>query len=86
MCAKKLSDVEELVKKLTEKHQSKYTVEQMNTWAHMIHMGKHKSLDEPPSVPYFKKPKKVSESNGQLYMRKRSQLKATLLCALQVSE
>ena len=56
LCAKKLSEVEELVKKLTEKHQSKYSVEQMNTWAHMIHMGKHESLDQPPSVPYFKKP------------------------------
>ena len=59
--AKKLSEVEELVKKLTEKHQS---VEQMNTWAHVIHMGKHESLDQPPSVPYFKKPaKKATEKD-----------------------
>ncbi len=51
--AKKISDVEDIVKKLEDKHGSKYTVEEMNAWAHMVHVKKRTSCDVPPNLPYF---------------------------------
>ncbi len=54
-CAQKIRDVEAIDNTLTEKHGSAYTVEQMNAWAHMIHMGKHSSTEAPPTLPYFGK-------------------------------
>ena len=51
--AEKISEVELIVKKLKEKHKSLYSVEKLNAWAHMIDIGKHKSHDAPPDLPYF---------------------------------
>jgi len=44
--------VEKIVASLREKH-SQYSVEKLNVWAHMIHMGKHASYEVPPNLPYF---------------------------------
>ncbi len=52
-CAEKVTEVEELVVKFKEKHGSRYTIEKLNAWAHMIHMDKHESLETPPDLPYF---------------------------------
>ena len=40
-CAQKIKDVEAIVDALKEKHATKYSVEQLNAWAHMIQLGKH---------------------------------------------
>lgn len=53
-CAEKLSEVEKLVKKLKEKHGTKYSVEKLNIWAHMLHIEKHDSEEVPPDLPYFR--------------------------------
>lgn len=39
----KLLEVEEIVDKLKTKHEGKYTIEQINVWAHLIHMKKTQS-------------------------------------------
>ena len=58
--------VKEVVEKLKEKHGSKFTIEKINAWAHVIDLGKHSSYDEPPDLPYFgrKKTKKNSSCIG----------------------
>ena len=53
-CAQKLTEVEEIVTELKSMHGNAYTIEKLNNWAHMIHMGKHSSCDIPPNLPYFK--------------------------------
>ena len=50
----KIAQIEEIVSNLQEKHGSKYSVEKLNCWAHMILMKKHTSYDNPPEYPYFK--------------------------------
>ena len=53
---KKIKEVEEILKELQEKHGSSLlNVDQLNSWAHMIHTKKHTSYDVPPNLPYFKK-------------------------------
>ena len=52
-CAMKVQEVEKIVKKLKEKHESKFSVEKLNAWAHMIHLEKHSSYETPPELPYF---------------------------------
>lgn len=54
-----ISEVEKMVKLLQEKHGSSYSVEKLNVWAHMLHIEKHNSYDEPPNVPYFTKSQKT---------------------------
>lgn len=53
-CGEKISEVEEIVKKLKKKHETKYSIEKLNIWAHLLHIEKHDSYDVPPDVPYFK--------------------------------
>ena len=48
-CAQKIKDVEAIVDALKEKHATKYSVEQLNTWVHMIQIGKHISTEVPPA-------------------------------------
>ena len=50
---KKIQEIEDIITQLKEKHGSKYKVEHLNAWAHLIHLGKHSSLDTPPNYPYF---------------------------------
>lgn len=49
----KFARVQEVVEKLKGKHGTKYTIEKLNCWAHMIDMGKHDSYEEPPKLPFF---------------------------------
>ena len=52
-CAEKLAVVEEL--RTCRKHGTAFSTEQLNVWAHMMHIGKYSSSEEPPNVPYFKR-------------------------------
>ena len=40
-CLQKVQ-VEDIVKKLEDKHDH-YSIEKLNAWAHLIHLGKHTS-------------------------------------------
>ena len=51
---RKMSEVDEIVSKLDEKHQGRYTPEQQRAWAHMIHLSKHSSYEDPPDKPFFR--------------------------------
>lgn len=57
----KLLEVEEIVDKLKTKHEGKYTIEQINVWAHLIHMKKTQSYEEPPDKPFFRGKSKKAE-------------------------
>ena len=50
----KLSDVDEICAKLSEKHKGKYSKDQLRAWARMINLGKHESYDEAPDKPFWK--------------------------------
>ena len=50
---KKIQEIEDTVAQLKEKHGTKYKVEHLNAWAHLIHLSKHSSLDTPTNYPYF---------------------------------
>ena len=54
--AQELQEVEKkkIVKELKEKHAASYSIEKLNTWAH-LHMGKHDSHETPSNLPYFGK-------------------------------
>ena len=62
--AKSISEVEEIIKKLKEKHGDTFSVEKLNCWAHMLNVGKHSSYDEPPDFPFFKRPKEKAKDAG----------------------
>ena len=47
-------EVEVIADKLTEKHEGKFSAEQINVWAHLINMKKHQSFDDPPDKPFFR--------------------------------
>jgi len=59
---KKISEVDEIYEKLQDKHKHHYTPEQLRAWAHLVQMGKHVSLQEPPDKPYFRGRKRTSSS------------------------
>ena len=59
-CASVIPEVEKIVKRLKEKHGSMYTVEQLNCWAHLLHMEKHGSDDSPPDLPFFRRVKRAA--------------------------
>ena len=42
--AKSINEVEDIIKKLKEKHGDTYLVEKLNCWGHMLNVGKHLSL------------------------------------------
>lgn len=60
-----LTEVEEIVKSLKEKHGTKYSTEQLNIWAHVLHLEKHDSREVPPNVPYFTRNKTPAEKGSQ---------------------
>ena len=45
--AKTLNEVDVIYKKLAEKHEGKFYVEQLRMWGHLINMGKHSSYADP---------------------------------------
>ena len=58
-----MSEVDDIVSKLKEKHGEKYTPVQLNCWAHMINTHKHESLDSPPKKSFFGK-KRSADAPG----------------------
>ena len=62
----KMTEVEEIEEKLREKHSDGlYSEEQLRSWAHLIQMRKHSSLDVPPDKPFWKnRSKKSSDSTA----------------------
>ena len=64
-CKQKIDEVEGIVLKLKEKHDTKFSVEQFSAWAHMIQLGKHSSYEAPPDLPYFGKHRHESISDVQ---------------------
>ena len=50
----KLQEVDEIEVKVRSKNEGKYTEEQIRMWAHLIHMKKHTSYDEPPNKRFWK--------------------------------
>lgn len=57
-----MAEVEVIEDKLREKHSEKFSEEQLRSWAHLIHMKKHKSYDEPPDKPFFRSAHKPNGS------------------------
>ena len=51
---KSLVEVDKNYDELREKHGSKYSLEQLRMWAHMLRLGKHDSTDEPPDMPFWR--------------------------------
>ena len=51
--SEKLSEVDDICTRLSEKHSGKYSKDQLRAWAHMIKMGKHHSYDEAPDKPFL---------------------------------
>ena len=51
---KKMAEVDDIYKKLQDKHKGKYSAEQLRTWSHLLEMGKHDSYEEPPDKPFFR--------------------------------
>ena len=47
-------EVDDLYKQLQKKHEGIYTPEQLRTWAHMVRLKTHDSLEEPPDKPFFR--------------------------------
>ena len=58
----KMIELDDIFKEFEGKHAGKYDNTRLQTWAHMIHLGTHKSLEEPPDKPFFKTGNKVSSS------------------------
>jgi len=50
---KKQDEVDTIYLKLKEKHEGNFKPEQLNTWAHMLHLKTHDSFDVPPNKPFF---------------------------------
>lgn len=84
-CSKKLSEVEDIVKKLQEKHDSAFSTEKLNAWAHMIHVGKHSSYDSPPDLPYFRGKAKSKDSVSKSAVQETSGATCTSVSVLEAS-
>ena len=59
----KVAKTNEILTKLEEKHAEKHSIEQLRTWANLIQLKKHSSLDIPPDYPFFRGRKKTSRDN-----------------------
>ena len=55
-------EVDDLYKQLQKKHEGLYTPEQLRTWAHMVRLKTHDSLEEPPDKPFFRGRKQPTTS------------------------
>ena len=55
----KMIKAQETVDELRKKHGGKYSEEKLHTWANLIQMKKHSSLEEPPDYPFFRGYKKA---------------------------
>ena len=57
----KVEETNETLAKLEEKHGDKYSSEQLRTWANLIQLKKHSSLDTPPDYPFIRGRKKKQD-------------------------
>ena len=48
-----MAKVDEIYKKINTVHGNLYTPEQKRAWAHMIELGKHDSISQPPKKRFF---------------------------------
>ena len=55
----KMAEVDEIHDILREKHETEYTDEQLRSWAHLIQMKKHSSLEKAPDKPFWQHSKKI---------------------------
>ncbi len=55
-----IDEVDKILKRLDDK-QWNYDDTRLRAWAHTVHIGTHKSLDDPQDKPFFKTGKKVSK-------------------------
>lgn len=55
----KLIKTQEILGKLQQKHEGKFSEEKLHAWANLIQMKKHGSFDEPPDYPFFRGNKKA---------------------------
>ena len=60
----KLREVDEIEDKIRSKNDGKYTEEQIRMWAHLIHMKKHTSYEEPPKKRFWKPKSSGTGANG----------------------
>ena len=60
----KLREVDEIEEELRSRNGEKYTAEQIRMWAHLIHMKKHTSYDEPPNKRFWKSKSSATGSTG----------------------
>lgn len=58
---RKMARVDEIFEELQEIH-TEFSAEQLRAWAHMVELGKHKSLEEPPDKPFFRGTKCTSSN------------------------
>ena len=65
---KKQDEITAIFSKLKEKHEGKFRSEQLHTWAHMIYLKTHDSLDNPPDKP-FSQENVLQRAPSQLYLR-----------------
>lgn len=55
--------MDEVYDQVEEKHMGKFTAEQLQTWAHLVQMGKHSSMEEPLDKPFFHGQKRSADSH-----------------------
>jgi hypothetical protein len=60
----KMAEVDKVYEKIHEKHGSQYSAEQKRAWAHMIQLGSHDSVSQPPQKRFFKCPPGSKESGS----------------------
>ena len=57
-----IEKVDKIYDQLQEKHMGKFTPEQLRNWAHLVQMGKHGCMEEPPDKPFFRGQKRSADS------------------------
>ena len=51
----KMAKVDKIYQKLNDTHGNKYSAEQKRAWAHLIELGKHESVIQPPKKRFFQR-------------------------------
>ena len=67
----KTTEANKVFKDLSEKHESRYTPEQLHAWAYLIQLKKH---SDPPDYPYFRgyKQRKDKDQSSHLSCKERT--------------
>ncbi len=76
-----------IVEELEKRHSSSktFTPERLRVWAHMLHLKKHDSYDQPPNKPFFRQSKAsqrlagVKTTEGGMSPTKKIQLRTELI-------